>query len=257
MGESNATGPFAAALMLAGLFSVSPAVAELPACSATRAQKFCGCDFTKLRPLQGAVGMGEVTYKASTIANDTEREYKALKKDPIKVVVGPDGQLFITDHHHGAKAWLQSGKLESQGQIAFCHVVNSEKGLPPAFKTEEQLWAAVEDKHLVHLENEKGIGIKTSELPRTLNALPDDPYRSLAWLVRVQKGFCKSTSEFAEFEWADWFRSKFPKLDPRELPSDPKKSSEPVSEAVKAAHSAEAKSLPGYSAADCKKKNAD
>jgi hypothetical protein len=77
--------------MLAGLFSVSPAVAELPACSATRAQKFCGCDFTKLRPLQGAVGMGEVTYKASTIANDTDGEYKALKKDPIKVVVGPDG----------------------------------------------------------------------------------------------------------------------------------------------------------------------
>ena len=49
---------------------------------------------------------------------------------------------------------------------------------------------------------------KTADLPRRLQDLPDDPYRTLAWLVRKNEGFCKSSQEFAEFTWADWMRNQ-------------------------------------------------
>jgi hypothetical protein len=245
----NAAGPIAAVLIFAGLLSVRPVVAEVPVCSATAAQTVCSCDLTMLRPLQGAVGIEEVAYKEKKISKHADREREKLKADPIKVLAGPDGQLFIIDHHHGAKAWLQSGAKE-----AFCQVVNSEKDLPRSFEKEEQFWALLEKARLVRLKDERGLDIKPSQLPKTLDVMPDDPYRSLAWLVRENGGFCKSPREFVEFDWADWFRSKFPNLDNHDLPSDPKdkENQQTVNDAVKFAHSQEAKSLPGYSDTDCK-----
>ena len=59
----SASRPIAAALIFAGLLSVKPALADKRACSAAAAQNVCSCDLTKLRPLQGAVGMKEVAYK--------------------------------------------------------------------------------------------------------------------------------------------------------------------------------------------------
>jgi hypothetical protein len=140
-----------------------------------------------------------------------------------------------------------------------CKVVNSDKELPSDFGTDEdQFWKTLKDRKLVWLKNERGVDIDASQLPKTLEAMPDDPYRSLAWFVRKKRGFCKSRSEFAEFGWADWFRSKFPNLDAHDLPSNPKnKKNQTVNEAVKFAHSQEAKNLPGHSDADCKKDDED
>jgi hypothetical protein len=104
---------------------------------------------------------------------------------------------------------------------------------------------------LVRLKNESGVEVDTSQLPKTLEAMTDDPYRSLAWFVRHKGGFCKSPREFAEFAWADWFRSKSLALEIQNLPSDPNDKNATVDEAVEMAHSSEAESLPGYSAANC------
>jgi len=156
----NVARPAAAALIFASLLSVRPVVAEVPVCSAT-AQTVCSCDLTMLRPLQGAVGIEEVAYKQKKISKHADREREKLKAEPIQVLLGPDGQLFIIDHHHGAKAWLQSGTKE-----AFCQVVNSEKNLPSAFETEEQFWALLEKAHLARLKNEKGLDINLPNCPK-------------------------------------------------------------------------------------------
>jgi len=95
------------------------------------------------------------------------------------------------------------------------------------------------------------VDVDASQLPKTLEAMTDDPYRSLAWFVRHKGGFCKSSREFAEFAWADWFRSKSLTLEIQYLPSDPNDKNATVDEAVEMAHSSEAESLPGYSAANC------
>jgi len=238
-----------AALALIGLaaFFPGPAAAKIGACSAGVMGKVCSCDFTKLRPLQGAVGMNEVAYKASQISQNPDKERKKLKKDPIKVVAGPGGQLFITDHHHGAEAWLRA--KTKYGATGFCEVVNVQKNLPSSFQSDDQFWTALKDARLVRFKDKNGKDI--TALPESLYAMGDDPYRSLAWLVRAKGGYCKNPIEFAEFQWADWYRSKG--LDVTNLPSNPKKQNETVSKAVDLAHTAEAKDrgLPGYSAGAC------
>jgi hypothetical protein len=243
-------GPILALLILACLLPVKAAVAdEPPVCLATEGQPICTCDLTKLRPLQGALGMKQVTYMKNRIADHPKHARRRLEEDPIKVVAGVGGQLFIIDHHHTAEAWL--GAKTEWVANALCKIVNSEKGLPPEFKTEDEFWAALKSADLVRLKNESGVEVDTSQLPKTLEAMTDDPYRSLAWFVRHKGGFCKSPREFAEFAWADWFRSKSLTLEIQNLPSDPNDKNATVDEAVEMAHSSEAESLPGYSAANC------
>jgi hypothetical protein len=61
------------------------------------------------------------------------------------------------------------------------------------------------------LENKDGVAITPDALPKSLEQLPDDPYRTLAWMVRKKDGFCRALmeqKEFAEFIWADWMRGR-------------------------------------------------
>jgi hypothetical protein len=72
--------------------------------------------------------------------------------------------------------------------------------------------------------------------------MPDDPYRTLAWLVRKNQGFCRADmpqKEFAEFQWADFFRSNL-------NPSDVEWTAKLIDKAVKLAESPQAKAQPGY-----------
>jgi hypothetical protein len=75
--------------------------------------------------------------------------------------------------------------------------------------------------------------------------LPDDPYRSLAWRLRKNDGFCRSImpqKEFAEFVWADWLRMR------PELPVDAVRASaeKMLPTALALARSPAAKDVPGY-----------
>ena len=244
--KSHETGPIFASFVLTCVLSIEPAVADEPGCIPTERQPICTCDLTKLRPLQGAVGMKQVENR---IADDPKLGRQKLEEDPTKVVAGVGGQLFIIDHHHAAEAWL--GAKTEWGANALCKIVNSEKGLPAEFKTEDEFWTALKAARLVRLKNASGVDVDASQLPKTLEAMADDPYRSLAWFVRQKGGFCKTAREFAEFAWADWLRSKSPTFEIQNLPSDPNEKNATVDEAVEMAHSSEAESLPGYSAANC------
>ena len=65
--QANEIGPIGALLIC--LLAVKAAVAdEAPVCLATENQPICTCDLTKLRPLQGAVGMKQVIYMENRIA---------------------------------------------------------------------------------------------------------------------------------------------------------------------------------------------
>ena len=59
--------------------------------------------------------MKEVAYKEKSISEHPKRERRKLEQDSIKVVAGPGGKLFITDHHRSMcctrraiRAWLGS-----------------------------------------------------------------------------------------------------------------------------------------------------
>jgi hypothetical protein len=224
----------AIAPLLLGL-SHGVATADTPCDNQTKPGVNCACDLRTLRPLQGAVGMEEVRDKAKKIAKKTEKELRDLSSDPIKVIRGPGDSLFITDHHHGARAWLLADH-----PMAICRI---EAG--PQFGDEAQFWSQLEIAHLAHLADENGKPITPDALPRSVQQLPDDPYRSLAWLVRKDDGFCRALmpqKEFAEFQWADWLRTK-PEVPVSSVKASPE-SLLPV--ALTLVKSPAAAALPGY-----------
>jgi hypothetical protein len=45
-------------------------------------------------------------------------------------------------------------------------------------------------------------------LPKSVDKLIDDPYRSLAGELRRAGGFAKDTTPFSEFIWADFLRRR-------------------------------------------------
>jgi hypothetical protein len=189
-------------IVLGILLSLPAAAADTMSCGvSTKAGVTCSCDVRTLRPLQGAIGLEEVRAKQQNIAEHPKREWKDLEDDPIKVIRGPGNQLYITDHHHGADAWRLAGK-----PIALCQI-----GTRPAFTTDAQFWSALERDRLVRLADADGRPLTPAQLPQSLQHIPDDPYRTLAWLIRKQDGFCRSEmkqKEFAEFVWADWLRKQ-------------------------------------------------
>jgi len=190
-------------------------------------------EIKKLHPTQITVGLIEV--------DDRRRQLQALKKHeqkdyllahPMPAVTGPEGRLYITDHHHlGRAAWeldIDNAFFTHEGDLS---------SLEP-----ESFWREMLAHHWAHPYDQNGALRPWREIPRRLDELRDDPYRSLACFVRRAGGFDKTPTAFAEFLWADFFRRRVPMAPGLE---EFKKA---VSQALALAHSPEAASLPGYRA---------
>jgi hypothetical protein len=207
-----------------------------PVCSASSKTGVpCACDVRTLRPLQGAVGMEEVHDKAEKIRSKPGKACQKIASDPIKVIRGPEGALFITDHHHGADAWRLAER-----PFALCEIADR---APPL--SDGQFWSDLKKDHLVRLNDADGKSITPEELPSSLAQMPDDPYRSLAWRLRKEDGFCRANMqqvEFAEFVWADWLRMQ------PELPLDEVRASaaKTLPIALALVRGPRAKDIPGY-----------
>lgn len=209
--------------------------ADRPCAAATGGDAPCACDVRTLHPLQGAVGRDEVRHKAEAIADHPKKARKALARDPILVVRGPDDGLFILDHHHAAAAWAMAGE-----PMALCRIVPR-----PPFATAEAFWSGLVADRLVRLADQDGRSLAPDALPASVADLPDDPYRSLAWRLRKAGGFCRAAMaqrEFAEFLWADWLRRQ-PALPEDAVRRAPKTL---LAEALALARSPAAAGLPGF-----------
>jgi hypothetical protein len=62
-------------------------------------------------------------------------------------------------------------------------------------------------KNWVH-PKDRGAGKSVTELPDSIRGMTDDSYRSLVGYVEDEGGFKKSSAPFAEFRWADFFRTR-------------------------------------------------
>jgi hypothetical protein len=134
-------------------------VSAATACGAgSKAGVPCPCDVRTLRPLQGAVGMEEVRDKADKIKAKPGKACQKLASDPIKVVRGPGGALFITDHYHGADAWRLAER-----PFALCEIA----GRAP-LSSEAQFWSDLIKDHLVRLADADGKSISPEQLPRAI-----------------------------------------------------------------------------------------
>ena len=71
-------------------------------------------------------------------------------------------------------------------------------------------WRVMEFHQWVYPFNEKGRRVSVDKLPAHVSELRDDPYRSLAGLVRKAGGYAKDTTPYSEFLWAEHFRVHLP-----------------------------------------------
>ncbi|MGA3845528.1 ParB-like protein [Ralstonia nicotianae] len=184
-----------------------------------------------LRPTQLTVGMIEVQAKKTHLAAMAPADQQAfMQAHPIPAVLGPGGQLYITDHHHLGRAALDAGVITGYFMV--------EADLSQ--HSQDDFWKAMDQNLWVHPLDEHGVRHYYASIPKHLEKLVDDPYRSLAGYVRDAGGYDKTPTAFAEFVWADFFRRSIPIED---LLADFQAA---VHAALPLAKSKFAKALPGY-----------
>ncbi len=191
------------------------------------------CRLDKLHPTQLTVGMKEVKEKKRHLAKLEAGERRQFMQDhPMPAVVGPEGKLFITDHHH-----LGRGALEAGVEVGWFQVEADLSKFPT-----DSFWGEMDAHAWVHPLDEHGVRRHYDKIPHHLDGLVDDVYRSLAGYVRANGGYKKTPSPFAEFEWADFFR-RLVAIEDVENDFDAA-----VKIAVALARSERARGMPGYTA---------
>ena len=156
-----------------------------------------------LRPTQIAVGMKLVKAKRKGL-RDRERKPQELVDfilaNPLRVVAGPEKRLYVIDHHHLAHALLDEGfktaPVEIMGDLSTLAAT--------------EFWLEMKKKSWVHPFDGKGREREIKDIPDDVEDMEDDPYRSLAGFVRLEGGFQKTMAPYAEFIWADYYRSRVP-----------------------------------------------
>jgi hypothetical protein len=150
-----------------------------------------------LCPTQLTIGLIEVEAKRKhLVALSATEQQEFLASHPMPVVIGPGKRLYITDHHHLARAALDAGVASAY------FMVDADFGSHGP----ERFWQKMDENSWVHPLDQNGVRHHYASIPNHLNQLVDDVYRSLAGFVRDAGGYEKTRTAFAEFIWADFFR---------------------------------------------------
>src|SRR5665213_2338746 len=137
----------------------------------------------KLRPTQVCFGLEEINNKLKKMKRmKTKGLNKYLKAHIVPLVIGPNKKLYLIDHHHFARAcW----------EIGYKHVLT--KVVADFSKVSLRLfWEMMLENKWVYPYDQHGEAVSMMyHLPENVKGLADDPYRSLAWMVREEGGFAK------------------------------------------------------------------
>jgi hypothetical protein len=187
----------------------------------------------KLRPTQMTVGKAEVADKRTQWERLGKKKRKELLAEHwFPGVLGPEKQVFIVDHHHLGLALLE----EKVKQVPVMIQRDFSWLEPPVF------WKTMEFNRWAHPYDAHGVRQEYSAIPANLEAMVDDPYRTLAARVRMAGGYSKDATPYSEFLWADYYRRHM-KL------KGSKVSAKQLQDALLLAHSHDTAYLPGWSGA--------
>ncbi len=153
----------------------------------------------QLRPTQFSVGYAEVELKAAEWKKLKKKErQQVLESHVFPAVLGLEGAYYIVDHHHLGIALIEQGLKE-----VWVTKLDDLSWLEPAI-----FWRTMEFRSWTHPYDHRGRRRDFADMPRKLIRLQNDPYRSLAGLVRLAGGYAKDLAPFSEFLWADFFRPR-------------------------------------------------
>lgn len=149
------------------------------------------------------------------------------------------------------------GRAQAQGACAVARLALVQENVSEAWALQLAdysnmptllFWRLMSFKHWAHPYDEHGALCEYSAIPEKLGALRDDPYRSLAGVVRTEGGYAKDSEPYVEFLWADFFRDHFTRqsLQPNASGQLPAKT---LRQALHLARSDDARNLPGWSGA--------
>ncbi|AOY02178.1 chromosome partitioning protein ParB [Jeongeupia sp. USM3] len=207
----------------------SPVVHAAPCTVQTPIDDICQLPLAALRPTQPNVGRIQVDDEAARLAGKPAARLDAIaRKKQIPVVLGPDGGFYLTDRHHLASALLKAGQSQTSVKLIG--------------KLDGDFWPQMVARHWAWLYDARGKAITPAQLPATLSALGDDPYRSLAGYAQDAGFYDKARrAYFVEFAWARYFGEQmgWRPLDRGTLPAA-------LDEARRLACLPAASALPGY-----------
>ena len=129
-----------------------------------------------LRPTQMTLGMSEVARKRRSWKSQGAKVLaEFLAHHMVPVVLGPGGRRYLIDHHHLARALHDEG-VDS----VFVTVVADFAKLDA-----DAFWNIMDFHGWTHPYDGKGRRRAYADLPKTVAAMEDDPYRSLAGELRT------------------------------------------------------------------------
>jgi hypothetical protein len=146
--------------------------------------------------------MKEVEFKVKQLKKLRAKELdKLVRQTHVPIVISPWKELCVTDRHHYLFACWLAGVRKVR-----IHIV---KDRSKSRTTYREFWRQMTRDRLAYTYDQFGDGPRSPlYLPADIRGLADDPYRSLAWLVRKEGGYENSNELFAEYKWANFFRRR-------------------------------------------------
>ncbi len=188
-------------------------------------------DIAELKPTQMTIGLKEVETRAAKLKTLVQQDGdKQVRKHVIPVVKGPKEKYYVIDHHHLCRAMLLAGAT----QVTVTVVLNLLRLDKDAF------WVFMDNRGLVHPFDDQGKRCAYGDIPKSVEGMADDPFRSLAGALRRKGGYAKDTTPFSEFLWADFLRRRIERKDAE------KNFGVALQAALKLAKSPDADHLPGW-----------
>jgi hypothetical protein len=198
----------------------------------TIAAEWTEVELREVRPTQAVVGFSWVNRKIEKFQDLSGKELdQRLRDEAPPAVLGPGGVIYILDKHHEFSALLTMG-IEK----AYVEIWKDFSKLTPKEFEREMI-----KKGWLYFGNARGYRVYTlATLPKSIENLKDDPYRTLASHLRRRDGFIKNGDTHQEFKWANALRSR---VSASMIARNPERA---VEIALKFALSAEARDLPGF-----------
>lgn len=183
-----------------------------------------------LRPTQMTVGYREVAEKRRHWRQVEHHGGTFLGEHMIPVLLGPKSRRYVIDHHHLARALFEEGVEEVAATVV----------LDLSMLDQDAFWTYVDNRGWCHPYDADGRRCGFDVIPKSLKALKDDPFRSLAGELRRAGGYAKDTTPFSEFLWADFLRRR---MKAKDVNDD---FGAALTKALKLAKSTKAGYLPGW-----------
>lgn len=156
-------------------------------------------DPKSLFPTQFCLGYKEIEHKEKKIKSMSKKQFEDYLIEKVTpVIIGPKGKLYLIDHHHHARSLINLKKPRILIEIIADYSSLSMK----------KFIEIMVKNGYTNLKNENSKQMKFSQLPKSLEKMNHDYYRSLAWSVREKGGFEKVDNiPFFEFRWGEYFRN--------------------------------------------------